>query len=261
MSRWPGRSGASATGTRCAGRTGSTGSGRPGRTRCVGAAIHSVRAVPADQLATVAGWAYRQGAPLHVHLSEQRAENDACLDGARAYPDRAARRPRGARPGRHRRARHPPRPAPTWPCWRSTGTGVCFCPTTERDLADGIGPARALADAGIPLSLGSDSHAVIDLFEEARAVELDERLRTRATRALHRRRAARRGHRHRARRAGLGRRRADRRRRPRRPGHGPTGQPAYRRGAAGAGCSSRPPPPTSTRWWWTGGRWCATAGT
>ena len=59
-----------------------------------------------------------------------------------------------------------------------TGTGVCLCPTTERDLADGIGPARALADAGSPLCLGSDSHAVIDLFEEARAVELDERLRT-----------------------------------------------------------------------------------
>jgi cytosine/adenosine deaminase-related metal-dependent hydrolase len=54
-----------------------------------------------------------------------------------------------------------------------------MCPTTERDLADGIGPARDLADAGAPLSLGSDQHAVIDLFEEARAVELDERLRTR----------------------------------------------------------------------------------
>jgi cytosine/adenosine deaminase-related metal-dependent hydrolase len=58
----------------------------------------------------------------------------------------------------------------------ATGTGVCLCPTTERDLADGIGPARRLADAGVPLSLGSDSHAVVDLFEEARAVELDERL-------------------------------------------------------------------------------------
>jgi cytosine/adenosine deaminase-related metal-dependent hydrolase len=53
---------------------------------------------------------------------------------------------------------------------------VCLCPTTERDLADGVGPARRLADAGSPLCLGSDSHAVIDLFEEARAVELDERL-------------------------------------------------------------------------------------
>ena len=60
----------------------------------------------------------------------------------------------------------------------ATRTTACFCPTTERDLADGIGPARSLADAGSPLCLGSDSHAVIDLFEEARAVELDERLAT-----------------------------------------------------------------------------------
>jgi len=53
-----------------------------------------------------------------------------------------------------------------------------FCPTTERDLGDGIGPSRALAEAGARLTLGSDSHAVIDPFEEMRAVELDERLRT-----------------------------------------------------------------------------------
>jgi cytosine/adenosine deaminase-related metal-dependent hydrolase len=58
----------------------------------------------------------------------------------------------------------------------SSRTTVCMCPTTERDLADGIGPARALADAGSPLSLGSDSNAVIDLLEEARGMELDERL-------------------------------------------------------------------------------------
>ena len=55
-------------------------------------------------------------------------------------------------------------------CW------CCICPTTERDLADGIGPASLLRDAGAELTLGSDSHAVIDLLEEARAVELDERL-------------------------------------------------------------------------------------
>ena len=53
-----------------------------------------------------------------------------------------------------------------------------MCPTTERDLADGIGPARALADAGAIIGLGSDQHAVIDPFEEARALELDERLAT-----------------------------------------------------------------------------------
>src|SRR5215212_2716204 len=55
-------------------------------------------------------------------------------------------------------------------------TAVCFCPTTERDLADGIGPARALADGGSPICLGSDQHTVIDMFEEIRGLESHERL-------------------------------------------------------------------------------------
>ena len=63
-------------------------------------------------------------------------------------------------------------------------TAVCLCPTTERDLADGVGPARALANAGSPLCVGSDSHAMVDIFEEARAIELDERL-VRFRRGIH----------------------------------------------------------------------------
>jgi cytosine/adenosine deaminase-related metal-dependent hydrolase len=59
-----------------------------------------------------------------------------------------------------------------------TQTSACFCPTTERDLADGIGPARRLADAGSSLTVGSDQQAVIDPFEELRGVELHERLAT-----------------------------------------------------------------------------------
>jgi cytosine/adenosine deaminase-related metal-dependent hydrolase len=60
----------------------------------------------------------------------------------------------------------------------AAGCTVCLCPTTERDLADGVGPARRLAEAGAKLSLGTDSNALIDPFEEARAIELDERLET-----------------------------------------------------------------------------------
>ncbi|WDZ88034.1 formimidoylglutamate deiminase [Micromonospora cathayae] len=144
----------------------------------VGAAVHSVRAVPAGQLGTVAGWARRHDAPLHVHLSEQPAENDACRA---AY----GRTPAGLLAehgvlGPATTAVHATHlTSADVGLLGTSGTGVCLCPTTERDLADGIGPARRIADAGSPLSLGSDSHAVIDLFEEARAVELDERLRTR----------------------------------------------------------------------------------
>jgi formiminoglutamate deiminase len=145
----------------------------------IGAAIHSVRAVPADQLAIVAGWAERRGAPLHVHLSEQTAENDACLQvhgvtPARLLADHGVLGPRTS-------AVHATHlTADDIRLLGGSATAVCFCPTTERDLADGIGPAKPLALAGSPLTLGSDSHAVIDLLEEARALELDERLRTRA---------------------------------------------------------------------------------
>ncbi|MFJ6195461.1 formimidoylglutamate deiminase [Micromonospora sp. NPDC092111] len=144
----------------------------------VGAAIHSVRAVPAEQLGTVAGWADRHAAPLHVHLSEQPAENDACR-AAHGRTPTGLLAARGVL-GENVTAVHATHPTSAdLALLGEHRTGVCLCPTTERDLADGIGPARRMADAGIPLSLGSDSHAVVDLFEEARAVELDERLRTR----------------------------------------------------------------------------------
>ncbi|HVE18521.1 MAG TPA: amidohydrolase family protein, partial [Ilumatobacteraceae bacterium] len=59
---------------------------------------------------------------------------------------------------------------------RSSRSTCCICATTERDLADGVGPTAAFRDAGIAMTIGSDSHAVIDPFEEARGIELDERL-------------------------------------------------------------------------------------
>jgi formiminoglutamate deiminase len=141
----------------------------------VGAAIHSVRAVPAAQLGTVAAWARERGAPLHFHLSEQRAENEACIAAhgrtpAQLLDEHGALGPRSCAV----HATHLSRADVA--LLGGSGTTTCMCPTTERDLADGIGPARSLAGAGSPLAVGSDSNAVVDLFEEARAVELDERL-------------------------------------------------------------------------------------
>ncbi|WP_225638892.1 formimidoylglutamate deiminase [Streptomyces solaniscabiei] len=144
----------------------------------IGAAVHSVRAVPADQLATVARWAEERRAPLHVHLSEQTAENDAChrahgCTPTRLLADHGVLGPRTT--GVHNTHLTDEDVA----LLGDSRTGTCMCPTTERDLADGIGPAAALQRAGSPLSLGSDSHAVVDLLEEARAMELNERLRSR----------------------------------------------------------------------------------
>ncbi|MFI2204512.1 formimidoylglutamate deiminase [Streptomyces sp. NPDC020192] len=144
----------------------------------IGAAIHSVRAVPAGQLATVAQWAEERRAPLHVHLSEQTAENDACQAAHGCTPTRLLA-DHGVLGPRTTGVHNTHLTDEDIALLGGSGTGTCMCPTTERDLADGIGPAVALQQQGSPLSLGSDSHAVIDLLEEARAMELNERLRTR----------------------------------------------------------------------------------
>jgi formiminoglutamate deiminase len=149
----------------------------------VGAAVHSVRAVGPPSLSAVAAWARERAVPFHLHLSEQPAENEACLAATGRTPARLA----------HDHGLLGPATTAVHCTHVSgddiallggTGTAACLCPTTERDLADGIGPAAALAAAGCPLRLGTDSHAVVDLFEEARAVELDQRLAT-GRRGLH----------------------------------------------------------------------------
>ncbi|MER6981248.1 formimidoylglutamate deiminase, partial [Streptomyces carpinensis] len=144
----------------------------------IGAAVHSVRAVPAPELSTVAGWAEERRAPLHVHLSEQTAENEACLQAHECTPTRLLA-DHGVLGPRTTGVHNTHLTEEDIALLGGSRTGTCMCPTTERDLADGIGPAVALQRAGSPLSLGSDSHAVIDLLEEARAMELNERLRTR----------------------------------------------------------------------------------
>jgi formiminoglutamate deiminase len=141
----------------------------------VGAALHSVRAVAPEQFPDVA--AALPDRPLHIHLSEQPAENEECFAAYGMTPTNLL--------GKHNllgprttavHATH--LTADDIDRLGSTATTTCFCPTTERDLADGIGPARALADAGSPLSLGSDQHAVIDLMQEAQALEMGERVTT-----------------------------------------------------------------------------------
>ena len=141
----------------------------------IGAAIHSVRAVDPDSMSVVAQWADVRDAALHAHVSEQPIENEQC------------------------RARHDCSPVELLDHYgvlghrftavhathvsdgdvallQATGSTCCICATTERDLADGIGPTAEFRSAGLAMAIGSDSHAVIDPFEETRAIELDERL-------------------------------------------------------------------------------------
>jgi formiminoglutamate deiminase len=151
--------------------------GRTGPTSRVGGAVHSVRAVDPQSMGMIAAWAATRRVPLHAHVSEQPAENEQCLAAYGVSPLGLLGR-RGALSERFTAVHSTHVDAADVELLSRTGSMVCMCPTTERDLADGIGPTADFAQAGVAICLGSDSHAVIDLFEEARAVELDERLRS-----------------------------------------------------------------------------------
>jgi formiminoglutamate deiminase len=142
----------------------------------VGAAIHSVRAVPAEALPDLVA-AAPPGRPLHVHLSEQPAENDACLAAYGRTPTELLHGA-GALTARTTVVHATHLRDGDIDLLGAARVTACLCPTTEADLADGIGPARPLAGAGCPLALGSDQHAVVDPLVEARALEHGERLRT-----------------------------------------------------------------------------------
>jgi formiminoglutamate deiminase len=139
----------------------------------IGAAVHSVRAVPVHTFSRIHEAAGER--PLHVHLSEQPAENAA----TQAFYGRTPTElldDHGLL-GSRTTAVHATHLTDTdIKALGGTQTSACFCPTTERDLADGVGPARRLADSGSPLTLGSDQHAVVDPFEELRGLEMHERL-------------------------------------------------------------------------------------
>ncbi|MGI5187498.1 formimidoylglutamate deiminase [Promicromonospora sp. CA-289599] len=143
----------------------------------VGAAAHSVRAVAPPELAELARWARQAGAPLHVHLSEQPGENEAALAAFGGTPTRLLHDAGALGPGTTAvHAVHLTDDDVT--LLGASGTGVCLCPTTERDLADGIAPGQRLLRAGSPLSVGTDQHVGADVLAEARGVEEHERLAT-----------------------------------------------------------------------------------
>lgn len=140
----------------------------------VGAALHSVRGVPEEDLAVVAN-KLPHDIPLHIHLSEQPAENAACLAAHGLTPTGLLDR-HGLLSPRLSAVHCTHLTDEDITLLGNAGVTVVMCPTTEADLADGIGPARALANAGATIALGTDQHAVIDPWIEMRALEHGERL-------------------------------------------------------------------------------------
>ncbi|MGH3492929.1 MAG: formimidoylglutamate deiminase [Sciscionella sp.] len=142
----------------------------------IGGAVHSVRAVPEDALAVIEA-AVPAGRPVHAHLSEQPAENAQCLAAYGRTPAQVLAE-HGVLSARSTMVHATHLTEHDIGLIGAAGADACFCPSTEADLADGIGPARELLDAGATLSLGSDQHAVLDPLAELQGLERGERLRS-----------------------------------------------------------------------------------
>jgi cytosine/adenosine deaminase-related metal-dependent hydrolase len=145
--------------------------------------VDRVRAVDPSSMRTVAAWARKRRAPLHIHLAEQPAEVEECQAVEGCTP--AELLEREGILGPDLTAVHAIHVDDhDIELLGSSQVSVCACSTTERDLGDRVGPLHALARAGCPITVGSDSNAVIDILEEARALELDQRRAT-GRRVLH----------------------------------------------------------------------------
>jgi formiminoglutamate deiminase len=145
----------------------------------VGVAPHSVRAVPPSWLGPLAAYARAHKMPLHMHVAEQQREIEECVAETGRRPvellaDEGVLSERFV-------AVHATNLAPhEAPLLGGAKAFACICPTTERDLGDGLADLAALVSAGVRLCTGVDSHVLVDPIEDLRALEIHERLRTRS---------------------------------------------------------------------------------
>ena len=142
----------------------------------VGAALHSVRGVPEEELELISR-KLPADLPLHIHLSEQPAENEACVEATGLTPALLLAK-HGLLTRRLSAVHATHLSEDDMTALGNAGATVVMCPTTEADLADGIGPSAELRAAGARIALGTDQHAVVDPWLEMRALEHGERLRS-----------------------------------------------------------------------------------
>jgi len=141
----------------------------------VGVAPHSIRAVPLEYLNEVVRYGNEQRLPVHMHVAEQTAEVSACIHEYGRSPV-ALLSTEGLFSERFTAVHAIHVTAKAIAQMAETRTMVCACPTTERNLGDGVVPADLFFAKGVRLSLGTDSHVQIDLLEDARELEYHLRL-------------------------------------------------------------------------------------
>ena len=153
------------------------------KTAWAGIAPHSVRAVPLDYLKSIVAFANERDLPVHMHVAEQPAEVSACIQEYGRSP--VAFLETEGLLSRRFTAVHAIHVTPkAISAIAHAGAIVCACPTTERNLGDGVVPVDSYFNAGVPVSLGSDSQIQIDLLEDARELEYHLRLQQTARNVL-----------------------------------------------------------------------------
>lgn len=152
----------------------------------VGLGPHSAYTLGDAALRAVADTAVSAGMPVHIHLSETAAEDEAL----------AARTGRTAAAHLAGLGLFAARTTAAHCVWLGEadvallaehGVGVAHCPGSNGKLASGLAPVAALRRAGVPVGLGTDGPASndnLDLWEEARLALLFARLREREAGAL-----------------------------------------------------------------------------
>ena len=141
-----------------------------------GIAPHSIRAVPRDWLQPIHGWALQHDVPLHMHVAEQPAEVSACMEIFRLRPAELLAED-GLLDDRFTAIHATHLNDAEVSAFGRARSSICLCPTTERDLGDGLARIVDLVAAGASLCVGTDSQSVIDPLEEVRLIEYNERLR------------------------------------------------------------------------------------
>jgi formimidoylglutamate deiminase len=144
----------------------------------VGVAPHSVRAVPPTWIAPLAAYATKHALPFHMHVAEVAREVDECVSETKKRPVELLA-DLGVLSDRFCGVHCTNLLAHEADLLGAARAFACVCPTTERDLGDGLPDVGALRRAGARLCTGIDSHVVTDPFDDTRALETHERLRTR----------------------------------------------------------------------------------
>jgi formimidoylglutamate deiminase len=141
----------------------------------VGVAPHSLRAVPLEYLREAVAFARSREMPVHMHVSEQPADVEACLAEYNMRPVELLER-HGLLDSHFTAVHAIHVTGEEISALARSGAMVCACPTTERNLGDGTVPADQLSSARVRISLGSDSNVQINLLEDARSLEYHLRM-------------------------------------------------------------------------------------